>query len=411
MRLIFRNFSAMRIKIRLDGRKNVLTTKGFPIIIYITGFKSSENKKDHVINTGYHSKESHWDGANALPKKNHPDYVNLLNYLERKKIIIARLLSSEKLDPISIGEAEKLITQNDSDVFYEVALEFCKNRVYKTALNSFQSYCPDYTFSMINKKVVKNYMEALLVTPTPSGERRSPNGVYSYMDKLTSLWNFCGRGENPFKKIRPEQIESRNKALNTEDLIKVRDNTYKLHSNSRGGGKKEYLDYFMLGFYLGGIDLGDLRLFRYDRNIVGGRIEFYRAKGSSKKVFVSNFIFPEAAEILERYKKQSYPYLIPLEKNLNYDNYTANMSREYEKMRKKLGLTRKPFSKSARYSFINRAQNMLIDERIAKAIVGHSEGSSSHSIYKDAFPQRIKDKAHKKIIDLSIDAEHYEPEF
>lgn len=383
------------------------TPEGFPVVIYLTGFKSNKNKKDHLINTGYYSKKKDWDRFNALPKSSHPKYVDLLNYLEAKKITIQKVLLQDRIKNLSLSEAESIITQNDTDIFYEAAKPFCKNRAYLNALKSFQKQFPDYTFSHITKPVVKKYMDRLLVTPV-HGKERSPNGVYSYMDKLTALWNFCDKPDNPFSKIRPEKEQSKNKALTTSDLIKIRDNDYKVHANSLGGGKKEYLDYFMLGFYLGGIDLVDLSYLRYDKNVIGNRIEFYRAKGMRKKVFISNIILPEAWELLEKYKSKTY--LIPLRKNLDYDNYTANMSREFGKIKDKLGLTRKPYSKSPRFSFITRAQNLLIDQRIAEKIVGHSDGRT-HSIYKDVFPQHIQDKAHKKIIDLSIDAESYEPEF
>ncbi|AXT55720.1 hypothetical protein D1815_08140 [Aquimarina sp. AD1] len=66
----------MRARITLDGRKNVETTKGFPIIIYVT-----KNKKEKPIRTGYFSKKKDWDNSNALPKKSHPDYIGLVNYL------------------------------------------------------------------------------------------------------------------------------------------------------------------------------------------------------------------------------------------------------------------------------------------------------------------------------------------
>lgn len=393
----------MRIKVRLDGRKNGLTDKGFPIVIYVT-----QNKKDKPIRTGYFSKKSHWDKANALPTKKHPDYIEILNYLEKKKITIAKLLEKDKIKPISINEAETIITKNDSDIFYEIAQPFLKNKAYKNALNSFQRIYPDYTFTMITKSLAKSFMNRLLVTPLKSGTERSPNGVYSYMDKLTALWNFCEKPDNPFAGIRPDKMQSKNKALNTHDLIKIRDNDYRIHANSKGGGKKEFLDYLMLGFYLGGIDLGDLSKLTYRDHVINNRVEFYRSKGSKRKAFISNFIFPEAWEIMEKYNCK--PYLIPIRKNTIYDNYTANMSREYAKIKKKLELTRKPYSKAARFSFITRAQNLLIDQRIAEKIVGHLS-SSTHSIYKDVFPQHIQDKAHRKIIDLSIIAEEYEHEF
>lgn len=61
----------MRAKVRLDGRKNTETSKGFPIIIYVT-----KNSKHKPISTHYFSKRKDWDNTNALPKKSHPEYID-----------------------------------------------------------------------------------------------------------------------------------------------------------------------------------------------------------------------------------------------------------------------------------------------------------------------------------------------
>jgi hypothetical protein len=64
-----------------------------------------------------------------------------------------------------------------------------------------------------------------------------------------------------------------------------------------------------------------------------------------------------------------------------------------------LNLTRRPLTKSARYSFINRAQQLLIDERITAEIVGHKRKTTT-SIYSNSFPLEVRDQAHAKIIDV-----------
>ena len=64
-----------------------------------------------------------------------------------------------------------------------------------------------------------------------------------------------------------------------------------------------------------------------------------------------------------------------------------------------LQLSKKPLSKSARATFIDRAQQLLIDERITMEIVGHTQ-QSVHSIYTDEFPLHVRDEAHLKIIEV-----------
>ena len=378
----------MRGKIKLDQRKHLLNDEGFPVIFYVT-----KDSKDKIIRTGYRSKKEHWDKANALPLKKHPKYLELLNYLIKKKPVLAKLLEESRYRSVPIHEVENKLLGFDSDIFYTMGLTVKGSRTYKIALESFNRYYPNYSFSAITPKIAKNYMEVLMATDV-RGKQRSPNGVISYMNTLTAIWNKLEKPNNPFSGIRPKAKKTKNKALTDEDLIKIINNDYELHANSKGGGIKNYLNYFMLCFYLGGIDLGDLVLLKHT-DIINNRIEFTRSKGGTN-VSVSNYVFPEAWEIINGYGKKGY--LIPLGKT-KYRNFIPNLSRYLPDVKERLGLSKLPYSKAARYSFVTRAQNLLIDERICIKIVGHSQ-SSTHSVYKDEFPHHIQDEAHRRIVDL-----------
>lgn len=379
----------MRGKIRLDGRRHTETAKGFPVIIYVT-----KDRKEKLILTGYHSKKEHWDSANALPTKKHPEFLNLLNYLEQKKIKLKLLINQSKEKEIPLSYAETYLKGTDSGIFYQDAIELAKNlnRVYTTVLNSFNKFYPDYSYSFITKETAKSYMDKLFKVPV-NGKSRSANGVLSYMNSLTAIWNKLKKPNNPFSGVKPKAIPTKSKALTGNDLIRLRNNTYKKHGNSKTGGKYNYINYLLLCFYLGGIDLVDLKNLKYD-NIVNGRIEFTRSKGGTN-VAVSNKIFPVAMQLLKLYDCK--PYLVPLYKMNDYNTFIPNISRYLADIMNKLDLSKKPYSKAPRYTFIQRAQLMLIDERITIEIVGHSQ-SSTHSIYKDEFPYRVRDVAHKKII-------------
>lgn len=382
----------MRAKIRLDGRKNSLTNSGYPIIIYLT-----KDSKEKLIRTGYHAKKQDWDPANALPKKSHPEYSQLLNYLEKKKLQVSRLLARSRIEPISLSKAERELSGMQSDVFYKegiVVAEKQSKRTYKIALESFNSMYPNILFREITPKIVRDYMNTLLATPV-NGRPRSPNGVISYLTTLTALWNKLDRPNNPFSGIRPQARRTKNKSLSDSDMRKLMDHPYKPHPNSKGGGKANYINYLLLCFYLGGIDMGDLARLRYDKNVVEGRIEFNRGKGGTE-VRVSNKIFPEAWEILDRYDCR--PYLTPLGK-MKYSNFIPNMSRYLKDIKDDLGLSKIPYSKAGRYTFITRAQMLMIDERVCEEIVGHAR-IRMHSVYMDEYPAHVRDNAHKKIIDL-----------
>lgn len=385
----------MRGKIRLDGRKSSLTSKGFPIVFYLT-----KDSKEFTILSGFHAFKEHWDVSNALPLKNHPDYIEILNYLDLKKLVLKKLLALSKERAINFHFARQFLMSNDSEIFYKEGMKLAEKwnkRTYKVALDSFQSYFPDYAFEMIDTSIAKKYMALLKDTPARnSGKERKANGIRSYMNTLTAIWNHLEKPRNPFSKIRPGYAPTKNKALTVADLVKIKNNDYPIHLNSEFGGIKRYLDYFLLCFYLGGLDLIDLKNLRYDENVVNGRIEFVRCKGGTN-VFVSNIIPHQAWEILKTYDCQ--PFLIPLGHAKKYHNFIPNISSKLKGVQEKLGLSKKPYSKSPRYTFITLAQQKLIDERITIEIVGHSQ-QSTHSIYKDEFPYEVRDAAHLEIISL-----------
>lgn len=375
----------MRIRIRLDGRKNVLTENGYPVVIYI-----SKNNKDKPIRTGYFSKLQDWDKINALPKKSHPQYLELLNYLEAKKIQIGKLLAEDKLRPISFSAAVGRLALSEGKTFYEQCTP--RNRPQRVALENFNKAFPEIYPHEITPDLVVKYMEYLLTTPV-RGRNRSPNGVISYLNSLTALWNKTGRENNPFKGIRPRKRRTPNKALSDSDMLKIINHGLKPHPNSKGGGIANYLNYFLLCFYLGGIDMVDLANLTKD-NIVNGRIEFYRAKGGTDS-FISNKILPQAQTILDMYRGQNY--LVPLKPI--YANFINNINRYLPVIQKRLKLSKKPYSKAARYTFITRAQMLLIDQRITADLVGHSQ-TSTHFVYMDQFPEAVRDQAHNKIISI-----------
>ncbi len=298
----------------------------------------------------------------------------------------------------NIDDAINFVFSLSKDDFYESGVKVANKKTGRTvngyldALNSFNKLYPNRDFKSITPRVVKEYKNTISKTHKPST-------VHTYLRRLDTIWNELDDGENPFKGIRPRLQGTEDKYLSDQDVSKIK-NTCTIPSYLYKNHSKEVLntnrDYWLLMFYLGGIDMFDLAKLRYDKNVINGRIEFRRGKGNSG-VFCSNKLFPETIEILDRYKCS--PYLVPIYKHKSYSNFVRNFVKRFPKSVVDLDLTRRPLTKSARYTFINRAKNLLIDERIAKQIVGHSE-NSVHSIYSGRFPVEVIDEAHKKIITL-----------
>lgn len=387
----------MRIKVKLLKRKVALTAFGFPIIFYIT--IPSESKKQKEILTGFHSQINEWDAINALPKKKHPQYYELLDYLAVQKIKVLQMVADSKYKLFTYNMVRQKLLAVETGVFYEDGLLLIEklglDRTNKTALKNFNSFFPGYVYEAITLNVAQEYVRCLMATDV-KGRKRKINGVNSYLSSLISLWKKLDKGVCPFSSVKMRGEQTASKSFCDNDLKILSSMPYKDHPNSTAGGRYNLVNYLLLCFYFGGCDLEVLARARYDEHVHNGRFEFRRQKGGSN-VFVSVKMLPPALKILKMY--DCVPYFVPLYMLPDVNSFHGNMSRYYSAIQQELGLSVKPYTKAPRYTFINRSRELLIDERICKEIVGHSS-IDTHSVYKDAFSFSVRDAAHEKIINF-----------
>ncbi|WP_422858805.1 hypothetical protein ACOKFD_15815 [Flagellimonas sp. S174] len=377
----------MRARIHLDERKSSETKNGFPIVLEVTG-----NYKQKRIRIGYHSRPSEWNMSRSAPKSNHPQYYQLNDFLLDLKIRMNELLANRLKNGLTVENfKEKLFNSGTSPIF----LESCKSQFPEgyegtklSALRSFDKYYPKATFSEITFDKVARYIKSELAKP------RDPSGVDSYIRSLRALWNKNSDEKNPFKGHRIS-IPAKIKRISTkEDLRKFASAELSDKGEIASFSKIRY--YWLLMFYFGGIDPEVLAKLRYDENIQNGRVIFNRNKGGSK-MSCNNIIVPQALEILEMFDCK--PYLVPIHKTGNYDSFIRNFRRGLIKISEQLELGSVMHPKSARYTFIDTAQQELIDERITAQIVGHKRRTVT-SLYTNDFPLDVQDKAHRIIVGL-----------
>lgn len=372
----------------------VLTTqrkskKGFPI--YLEIICKHQRKRKCIAHTFLKD----WDQEGNLPLLTHPDYNVLMPLVLGYKAKISKVL----LGDYSFTSAENYLFGSlriiDND-FKSMCAKYCNDsttgKLYQTVLNNFDLHFPGVLVSDITPKMVQQYMRDEL-------EARSPNGVHTYLRTLNALFNKVSDLPNPFKGMRPKKVRTKQKNLTDTDLkklINTRTFKNKFDGHNTNDSVNYYRYYWLLMFYLGGIDCVDLAALRYDKHVVDGRIQFYRNKGGTN-TFVNNKIFKPAKELLAQFN--CYPYLVPIYKYKNQNDFVSNMNeRLYERV-KDLKLSNKPLTKASRYTFINRARQLEINERITIEIVGH-EQQSTHSIYTDEYPLKVRDAAHEKIISV-----------
>lgn len=367
-----------------------ITDYGYPIAIKLS------HKQKRVHKTIAHSKLQHFDQGKLEPLKSHPDYDTVFPLVLRAKETIHQVNTGN----YSFAQASYVlfdIEPSTNIAFYEAGLRLCDNstngQLYLTVLNAFNALYPNLLVSDITPAVAKNFMRRRL-------ENFRPNGVHTYLRTLSTIFEKLDTDlPNPFKGVRPKLTKTRQKTLTNRDLKKIFYTcTIKHRFDGRNTNEQlnHYRYYFMLLFYLGGIDMVDLARLRYDEHVIDGRIVFTRHKGGTDAL-INNKIFAPAAEILAKFDCR--PYLVPIYKYKNYRTFLGNFDRRFSMRLEDLELTTKPLTKSPRYTFINRAQQLLIDQRITEEIVGHVS-QRTHSIYTDEFPLAVRDKAHKKIIEI-----------
>lgn len=373
------------------------TKNGFPVCVEVV----DRGKRERVCVA--HSFMEDWNEMHQEPHKTHPDYFEIYPDILALKATIKKV-NLQKMDYEAAVALLFNKTPGGDLRFFEAGMEVvpsgANGKLYVTVLNSFNAFVSGVLVADVKPKLVKRYMESMLGELDSKGKKkRSANGVHTYLRTLTAIYSKVTDAPNPFKGIRPKKETTPNKALQLGDLKKLVNtcnfaSKYDSHNDNNSINNYRYI--WLLMFYLGGVDCVDLAKLRYDKHVVDGRVQFNRSKGGTS-VWVNNLIPPQAWDLLEKFDCK--PYLVPIYKYKRQNDFVSNMNERLNERVGDLELTKPVLTKSARYTFINRAQQLLVDERITIEIVGHKQ-QKTHSIYTDEFTTDVRDAAHLKIIEI-----------
>lgn len=240
------------------------------------------------------------------------------------------------------------------------------------------------------------------------------NGIGQKMRCIRAVLNRCKewniRAAYPFGghngyHIREEEATVNN--LTPQEFADLRDYPC-------DGWQKIYIDMFCLSTYLAGINAGDLLLCK---GLTNGRLVFTRRKtdkcNSSRVRKISLPVYPEAMEIIERYRGKEH--LLNIMDNMtDYKTFVQH----WNKALKKIGPVSRALDKggkhratrydplfpnittySARYTFASIACNDLdISERTVGLCLGHAWSKEVTSRYISNDQSKI-DRAIRKVID------------
>lgn len=254
------------------------------------------------------------------------------------------------------------------------------------------------TFTSVDKAWLDRFVRCM-------GDGASVNYKALILQKVRSVFNWGldnGLTSNyPFRryKIKTEKTPIDN--ISVEQLRAIRDCQLDEY-------KAVYRDFFMLTFYLCGINPADLLTLK-DENLQNGRIR-YRRKKTGKPYDIP--VPPEAMEIIRRYKGKDW-LLFPLDTNASYRHYYRHWREGLKQIgtREVVKRTHGPGRPSARYkpivdnltvytaryTFASIGAELEIPRETIALCLGHSWADvTSHYI---AYNTKRIDDAVRKIID------------
>lgn len=359
-----------------------------------------------------------WDGRSVTGRPD-KDTLNVV-IAKRKADIDAALLSVSLsndlrgMTPVQLREAIQAIVYPDQEhstprrsrnlfvPFYE---RFTARRnapgtrdLYNQTLKKIREYDPGadrLVFPDITKDWLEGFDEHLKKTTSPNIRNRHFRNIRAvFNDAIASDVATA----SPFRSFKMPKLQAtRHRALTIDQLRQLRD--YPCMEWQR-----EYVDMFMLSFYLIGINMVDL-LHAKKEDVRDGRLEYRRAKTGG---LYSVKIEPEAQAIIDRYPGKDY-LLCPMDRYANHKNYILRMDKALKKVglqyvtsTRKVGRPILPEVSSywARHTWTTVASNIDIPMEIIGRALGHSWVTKTiTSIYID-FDSRKVDDANRKVLNF-----------
>lgn len=396
----------MSIEIKLDTRSE--TKNGYSIFIYIN-FKGKRKN----IATGHYTFLKDWNEDSKEPKKAHPNFKKLANYIFELKYKINQIGNINKFSSID-KIISLLFSENSNDfmVFWndlnkELEINNQKKlKHYKEVYNVVLNYKSEIPFDELNYSLIVQFRDYKLRNGCTN------NGVHSYLRTFRAVYNEAIRREiftpksikSPFLGAMPKLSATKDKFFTIEEMEIIVTNIpedYNLiikgfnNTELTKHKKYNYHKYFMLCFLLGGIDFVDLANLRYDLHVKNNRVKFERFKSGTREV-VDNLICHRAWEILKSFGEENKPYLINAHKK-DYESLRRNYQRRFGKWLKSIGVDSFFGAKTPRYTFINIGKQLMLNRDVIMELTAHSRGDV-HSIYEGRFPNHVKDEVQLKII-------------
>jgi integrase len=275
---------------------------------------------------------------------------------------------------------------------------------YKDTRNRIREFKSDIHFQDLDYKFLERFEKYLLA------KGNSINSIGIYMRTLRAAYNkaivedLVKEELYPFKKYKIKTGNATKRALSKADMLKII--RYKA---KKGSSQWHSLNLFTFSYLTRGMNLKDMALLTWKKNIVGDKIVYVRAKTSNTKKSLDPHIIkiePEIDKILKRYPKKSdfvFPILEP--------GLTDSMIRHRIKnMLKKISADITEIATElkiecadqithywARHTYATTLKRSGISTAIISEALGHSSEATTKA-YLDKFEQSEIDDTFKHLI-------------
>lgn len=269
--------------------------------------------------------------------------------------------------------------------------------MYRITADKIEEFDGTATFTTVNKDWLTKFENYFI-----KHKGMSVNGLAIHIRNIRTVFNWAIDNElttnYPFRKFKVKQEKTVIRNLTAEQLATLRD--YPCEE-----WQEIYRDFFMLSFYLCGVNVGDLLLCE---GLTNGRFVYKRQKTG---VLINLPVYKESQRIIDKYKGKKY-LLSPLDTISDYHYFTAHWNKALKKIGTqeiipdKVGKKRKivyhPLfpditTYSARYSFASIAAELDIPRETIALCLGHSWADvTAHYI---AYDQKKIDNAVRQVID------------
>ena len=210
----------------------------------------------------------------------------------------------------------------------------------------------------------------------------SVNGMSIHLRNIRAVMNYLiDKGEldvYPFRRYRIKSERTVHRALDREELKAL------VHKDCAG---RRYVDFFLLSFYLLGINPKDL-LFLRKEDMSDGRIRYRRHKTGR---WFDIKVEPEALHLINIYRGKEY-LLCFMEGRKDYLSFVKQSDKALKKIKEGLTLY------WARHTWATIAYKAGVRKDIISRSLGHSSGAKVTDIYIDYDTEDV-DNANRKVLD------------